>query len=301
MKEIIYIGKECGWKTAVFYLLYKIRLKCLLLTGAVAAGKRKTARLEKIYELLAMQHLPQLNEQGRRYVVCPLPGMPAASVFLRPGSSDWKVYQQVFVLKEYQPVVDIYHQFFNDAAHCIIDCGANIGMASIWLHRVFPEARFIVVEPFAENAQLAEKNFISTGLNQYKLLQGGVWSSDGLLQINRQFRDGKEWSIRLQPPLQGNGDIQAFSLPTILLQVEGWVDILKIDVEGAEQELFKDAATAANFLQRVKCLAIEIHDELDIRQDIYRVLSDNHFFYFNTNELTIAINRLCIHSPVINK
>jgi FkbM family methyltransferase len=40
----------------------------------------------------------------------------------------------------------------------IIDCGANIGLSTIWHARQFPEARIIAVEPGQSNLEIAAKN-----------------------------------------------------------------------------------------------------------------------------------------------
>jgi len=73
--------------------------------------------------------------------------------------------------------------------------------------------------------------------------------------------------------------------------VSGEIDILKIDVEGAEKVLFEDIKYATQFLKKVKFIAIEIHDELDLRTKIYHAFRINNYFYYNSGELTIAVNR----------
>ena len=69
------------------------------------------------------------------------------------------------------------------------------------------------------------------------------------------------------------------------------IDILKMDIEGSEKILFADGAYAARFLKKVRCLAIEIHDEFECRESIYETLAINGFFYYNIKDMTIAINR----------
>lgn len=67
------------------------------------------------------------------------------------------------------------------------------------------------------------------------------------------------------------------------------IDILKMDIEGAEKELF--AASDLSFLKHTKCIAIEIHDEFNCRNSIYQRLADYGFTRFNAGELTIGVNR----------
>ena len=259
------------------------------LLGGPAAKEKQNKRVDKIYEALALQQKTKLNKDGKKYAAYSLPGSDY-EVWIRPYTSDGKTFEQIFIRNEYECVVEIYRQFFPDPAETIIDCGANIGLASIWFFLRYPGTSFTVVEPFRESADLAEMNFNQCGLNKYTMLHGGVWNRDTTLMLNRVFRDGKEWSISLEESKGENRNINGYSLSKIVANIQGNIDILKIDIEGAEKVIFEDE-TATDFLHKVKCIAIEIHDELFIREKIYSVLKENNFFYYNTGELTIAINR----------
>ena len=69
------------------------------------------------------------------------------------------------------------------------------------------------------------------------------------------------------------------------------IDVLKIDIEGSEKQLFSDEVSANAFLSKTKYIAIEIHDELDCRAQIDKCLTLNNFDYFLINGLTIGVNR----------
>ncbi len=55
------------------------------------------------------------------------------------------------------------------------------------------------------------------------------------------------------------------------------IDILKIDIEGAETELFLEYPIIDQILINTKVVIIEIHDEFNIREKIYAVLKKNRF------------------------
>lgn len=295
MKEFLYILKECGLSQSVFYFFYKIKLKYRQLINFEKLCKIEQEKIQNIYEALAFQDQENIYENGERFVLYPIPAFNQLKIKLRPFTSDWKVLNQIFIQKEYQPVIDIYHQFFDEKPKIVIDCGSNIGFASIWFHIHYPSAKIIAVEPFLSNYLIAEKNMNACGIQDYKLLHGGIWNSETMLSIDRTFRDGKEWSISLQESKNGKGDIKGYSLTEIIENLEGNIDILKIDIEGSEKELFNDINYASIFLKKVKCLVIEIHDEFLIREKIYDALNRNNFFYFNNAESTIAINRNLIN------
>lgn len=295
MKELAFIAKEIGWANALFYFFYKIKLKLGFLPFVKNCRQQQQQRIQKIYEALAILQQGTVFIYNKRYLQKQLFNQEH-SVLLRPYSSDTKAFEQVIEREEYRCVVEMYRQQFKNEPTQIFDCGANIGLASIYFWQNFPAAKFTVLEPFADNAAMIRLNFESAGLSNFHFLEAGVWNKDGQLSLNRQFRDGQEWSVNLEEGQAGEGNIKVFSLAELLEKNDAAVDILKIDIEGAETVLFADAAYAARFLSKTKCIAIEIHDEFNIRNRIYELLQANHFFFYNTNELTIGINRQFIES-----
>jgi hypothetical protein len=69
------------------------------------------------------------------------------------------------------------------------------------------------------------------------------------------------------------------------------IDILKIDIEGSEKQVFTQVGASLDFLRITRCLVIEIHDEFNCREDIYNILTANHFEISEAGEMTIAINK----------
>jgi FkbM family methyltransferase len=235
-------------------------------------------------------HTSTTSAIGDRKYIREDAGLPE-QVYLRPYSSDGDVYSQVIVKHEYSSVSDIFDQYFKTPARNIVDCGGNIGLTTVYFSQCYPDARFVTVEPMKDNIETMKLNFSAAGLRNFKLIEGGVWSEDCTLVVNEKFRDGKEWSFSLRPGMPGESGIPSYSLLEIVDSFDGPVDILKIDVEGTEKVLFSDPSYSAAFLQKVKCLAIEIHDEFDCRQQIYDAFRASNFFYYNIKDMTIAVNR----------
>lgn len=287
VKEFFYIAGKLGLGTSVSYLLYKFRLK---FSGKLSDTKAKTQMIEKVYAVLFQMQNETVSVNGKEYIKALLPGSEK-QIYLRPNSSDVSVLNDVIVLQEYKDVVKSYNQLFGNAPQTIIDCGGNVGLASIYLNTFYPGAKYIVVEPFSSNIDSIKLNFASCGIKDFTIIHGGVWNRDTQLYINREFGDGKEWAISLSENGNSNDIIEAFSLKRIIDEVNGGIDILKIDIEGGETILFENEGYASSFLQKVKCIAIEIHDEFNIRPVIYKVLQQNGFFYFDSNQTTIAVNR----------
>jgi FkbM family methyltransferase len=176
-------------------------------------------------------------------------------LYFRSNSSDAEVIRQVFGGRDYRCVEDL-----SDVS-LIIDCGANIGCTTYFLLHRYPQARAVVVEPDGENFSLCRRN-LAPFRDRVTFVRAGVWSAAGGLKIERGgFRDGKEWSFQVRPCAADEApDVVAVTIDA-LLQATGRpvIDILKIDVERSERELFGRRADA--WLTRTRNLVIELHDE----------------------------------------
>lgn len=87
----------------------------------------------------------------------------AASIALRPGTSDVAVFEQVFLandynlrrLRQYSGIMAAYRAM---SAPLVLDLGANIGLFSLYAAKNFPRAKIVAIEPEAENFALLAGN-----------------------------------------------------------------------------------------------------------------------------------------------
>lgn len=208
---------------------------------------------------------------------------------LRKDSSDLSVFEQVFIAEEYKALVQV--ALLNGiAVRNVIDLGSNIGLASLYLSKHFPSASFICVEPDLGNFEILKMNTASLPI--LRLYQNAVWSGIGKLGLNTGFRDGQGWSISVSPDLEASfSSIDSITVNQIMEENNlNEIDVLKIDIEGSEFEIFKENGTT-DFLEKVKLLAIEIHDDAGPREKIISILRNHGFLLFEFSETVIGVNK----------
>lgn len=186
----------------------------------------------------------------RRERLLSVPGVPA-KIRVRANDSDLVMFEQVFVRRDYEFDLGF-------APTTIVDAGANAGYASLYFHRKYPDARIIAIEPDSENCATLRLN--TGSIPKIQVLNAGLWSSrQALVVVNA---DSPKCMISLQPAAHpGPGNIDGFGVGDILRMMDTEViDLLKIDIEGGELELFSE-----NFLPwitKVRVIIIELHDRM---------------------------------------
>jgi FkbM family methyltransferase len=166
------------------------------------------------------------------------------TVHLRPGTSDQDVYDQIFRDGEYASI--------GGDPRFIIDAGGHIGLATVFLAQRFPGATIAVVEPDPTNLAVLQRNV--AGLRNVHVHAGGLWSRKTRLDITNPTADS--WAFRLA---EGSG-VEAFTVDEIMRHYGAeTVDLLKMDIEGAEVEVLTNAAS---WIDRVEVLLVELHDRL---------------------------------------
>lgn len=138
----------------------------------------------------------------------------------------------------------------------IVDCGANIGLISIFYANKYPDAKIISIEPEESNYEMLEYN-----LKKYPNIQcfkGAVWSKETNLKIINENGDKNAFIVK---ELSESSDIRALSISAIMARYKlEKIDILKIDIEGSEKVLFEN--NSHEWLRFVKVLVIELHDRI---------------------------------------
>lgn len=145
----------------------------------------------------------------------------------------------------------------------ILDLGANIGLAAIYFHRIYPQADIACVEPSPANAALLEE-IVNRNKLSIRLVHAAIGCTTPLVHFNEAE----------DPSCSGVSNDGAILVPQItvpdLMAELGWrsIDLLKIDIEGQERAVFRQNA---EWLHRVRSIVGEIHqgyDFQDLRADL---------------------------------
>lgn len=176
---------------------------------------------------------------------------------LRRATSDIDVFRQIFVEQEYLFMDDV------TDARAIVDCGANIGCASIWFLTTHPQSRVVAIEPEPANRALLSRNLAAYG-DRAVTIEGALWDRQAQLVIVRgEFGDGREWATQVRecresepPDLIGYDMSQAFAP-----HGAAPIDILKVDIEGSERIVFR--RSDSSWISRVRNVIIELHSQED--------------------------------------
>ena len=168
-------------------------------------------------------------------------------VYLRKILSDRTMFEQIFLAKEYDITVP-----FNPKI--IIDLGANVGYASVLFANRFPDAKIFAVEPDENNFLTAKKNVAP--YKNITLVKAAVWDKNELIQLVDNGEGEAAYMVKA-----GNGEhtVKAYTIKEIKeLMNTNEIDLLKIDIEGSEKEIFENGYE--EWLPDTKIVIVETHD-----------------------------------------
>jgi FkbM family methyltransferase len=176
------------------------------------------------------------------------------AVTLRIGTSDVPTFREVFRQEGYRLSL-------RTAPRVIVDAGANIGLTSVYLATRFPQARIVAVEPEASNFALLTAN--TRPYPSVSVVQAALWNENTPIdvidpgkgkwgfQTRRNEDDAVGPAVERVPGVTVDALMRAHAID--------FIDVLKVDIEGAEREVFADPSA---WIDRVGIIVIELHERL---------------------------------------
>lgn len=188
-----------------------------------------------------------------REITLDVPGI-RPSVQMRLGTSDPEIFRQIFMARDYD------HPLPDDVA-VVIDAGANVGYATLWFAHRFPDARIVAIEPDRSNFRQLAHHCRGMG-PRVALVEGALWSHDGTIGLAVSDDDGMvlpHMTRRTRETTKGLRQVPALSVAGMMQRLDlDRIDVFKIDIEGAEREVFGDGDRA--WIEHVRCFIIEVHE-----------------------------------------
>lgn len=203
---------------------------------------------------------------------------------LRNDKSDYKVFHQIFLggNDDYLNIID--------NVHVIVDGGANIGLNAIKFKNRFPQARIICIEPDTENFETLKKNIAP--YENMVIENCALWSKDTLLSISDKFGMGK-WAMTVEED-NLNGNVKGQSIRTLMDRNNiQQIDILKLDIETSEKNLF--SSNYSDWLLHTRVIIIELHDHMlpGCAKAFFEAINATfkNYDYSHAGEYTVIVNK----------
>lgn len=169
--------------------------------------------------------------------------------WIREGTTDAEVVEEIWRDDVYRCAAEVRR------GSVVVDLGANVGIFSVWAAK--RGARVFAVEPFDENIEQLYRNVRGAGVAEsVDLYRVAVGDRPGRVRVNPgkgEARSGGAWT-------EPGSDVEQVTLGEIIRWAGGEVDVLKLDVEGAEFDAFEGATLED--LRAVRFFSIEFHGEV---------------------------------------
>mgnify|MGYP000190292848 CR=1 FL=1 len=195
-----------------------------------------------------------------------------AVIHYRLNSGDLWSLREVFLFDAYRLPFD------SDNIETIVDLGANIGLTSTWLNIQCRPKEIIAVEPSSANCKVTKRNFDQNHVPAI-ILEAAVGNSDGQVLFNES-----ELSNAGSVSEFGNKSVLSVSMPTILSRLSngGVIDLLKMDIEGGEQDLLTGDVS---WLSSVRNIIAEFHPNVVDYDSLRKIIIDAGFTYLPPNSV----------------
>jgi FkbM family methyltransferase len=188
----------------------------------------------------------------------------AHPVYLRMRTTDVSLYDEIINHAEYGFEV-------RREPRVIVDAGANIGLTSVFFADRYKQAKVLAVEPEPSNFVMLQKN--TAAYPNIVPIQAALWDKDTTVDLNDPGTGkwGFQAGERSEQP--SGTSVRAMTVETLMREAcVDYIDILKIDIEGSEKEVF---ASPASWIDRVGVLIVELHDRFKsgCSRNVYRAVS----------------------------
>jgi FkbM family methyltransferase len=202
---------------------------------------------------------------------------------IRPHTTDLWTVMETFERQVYLPLCS------QPEAKVIVDLGANIGDSAVYFAQRYPRAKIIAIECEESNFQLLLANV--KAFPNVTPVHAAIWSGNEKLSLT--LGSGKN-ATRVSDQVDAGPSVNGLTMGELMAthNIEK-IDILKIDIEGAEKNLFEHNCA---WLADVQIVGIEMHDHLiaGCTAKFFASMANNFNGNYSLSQLgeTLVVNRL---------
>jgi FkbM family methyltransferase len=191
--------------------------------------------------------------------------------------------------------VEEYYRFETDSNEPVIfDCGANVGASCAFFKHIYPQSRILAFEPNPKITSYLLRNIKNNSLENIEVIEKAVWTTNNGIELGLEDADGS--SIHLE---KNKTKVKSVRLKDYL-EKEEVVDMLKMDIEGAEIEVLTDCRES---LSNVKNIFVEFHSymiepqRLSVVIDVLESAGFRYFVMQPENRVSPLINHFNKSNP----
>lgn len=159
---------------------------------------------------------------------------------------------EVFLDEEYFFLAD-------SGAPVIVDCGANIGLATLYFKLVYPKSKIVAIEANPATFETLVKNVSDNHLADVEPLNVAVTGGDET-EVALTFAEAGDLRSTRMKELHGRSvtEVKQVIVPAKRLSslFPPSIDLLKMDIEGSEHDVIDDIVP---YLTQVKNVIVEYH------------------------------------------
>lgn len=211
--------------------------------------------------------------------------------------SDVGIMYELIFENEYDFLIKTAKTIYNrDTKLNIIDLGGNIGLFSIYMIMNYPKSNICIVEPDNEAIEHFKEIITLNNFTLPKLFNYGISDVDGHnIKLSCGPR-GVENAGFITTKTDIDSPLKTISLQKIIEKEQIiFIDILKIDIEGAEEDLILGKNFDYDLAKKIKFIAIEIHDDQVDRAKIEAKLIDLDFSKIHNHRVDVFKNNKFLH------
>ena len=165
----------------------------------------------------------------------------------------------------------------------LVDFGANIGLATVWLATTYNLTGVIAVEPLPENARLLRTNVRANNI-ACQVIEAAVGTTTGVTY----FAETSE--SNLGHVADTGREIPLVDVREIVNELSFSRPLLKMDIEGMEGELLQSIDPV--WTRKFVAMVMEMHPGIVNVGELVQIITDQGFDYRDSYEITKGYQRL---------